>query len=259
MKRLVIGARCAIKIHSHTKNVQQLRADLRNGPSHVFNHHTHCSPTFCKVAAKTTESNQVVLQESHTEEVDTSVPGTLNAILAEELQQELETHNEEDEVRGANVSHEDQRKSIPDDLFFRIQRAGDRLVSMAPQLISNSTSNVAESFMNIRCKFDGGKYFNRIQRGSFQHCTYGAGLRFQLGPDWTSKVWPQTTGKEPGEVRTAFGECRVNEHNKMMKRKSTTEYKEKRKKAKYVLLYYTSCLEVRVISPFKVHHCKNLD
>lgn len=105
---------------------------------------------------------------------------------------------------------------------------------MAPQLISNSTSNIAESFMNIRCKFDGGKFFNRIQRGSFQHRTYGAGLRFQLGPDWASKTWSQTTGTEPGEFRMAFGERRVDEHKKMMKRKSTTEYKGKRKKAKYV-------------------------
>ena len=79
-------------------------------------------------------------------------------------------------------------------------------------------------FMNIRCKFDGGKFYNCIQRGSFQHRTYGAGLRFQLGPDWSSKAWSKTTGTEPGELRVAFGE--------KMKRKSTTKYKEQHKKAK---------------------------
>lgn len=170
----------------------------------------------------------MIIADSNTHDNNSSISSTLDAIL----QQETEIHNEEDEARGINASCD--RKNIPDDLFCRIQRAGDRLVSMAPQLISNSTSNVAEAFMNIRCKFDGGKYYNRIQRGSFQHRTYGAGLRFQLGPDWSSKSWSKTTGIEPGELRMSFSEHRVNEHEKMMKRKSTTEYKEKRKKTKYV-------------------------
>ena len=77
---------------------------------------------------------------------------------------------------------------------------------------------MAESFMNIRCKFDGGKFYNRIQRGSFQHRTYGAALRFQLGPDWTSKAWFQTTGTEPGVVRKEFDACREKEHENMMKK-----------------------------------------
>ena len=190
----------------------------------MFNDHAHCSSTFCKVSAQTTQTNQVQLSNSNDDS------DTLDEILSEELQQEVQAHNEEDEARGANSTYD--RKNIPDDLFFRIQRAGDRLVSMAPQLISNSTSNVADSFMNIRCKFDGGKFYNRIQRGSFQHRTYGAGLRFQLEPDWSSKAWSKTTGTEPGGLRVAFGEHRVHEHEKMMKRKSTTKYKEQRKKAK---------------------------
>jgi hypothetical protein len=239
MKRLVVGARCAIKMHSSTKNVQQLRKDLRNGPSHVFDDHTHCSSAFCKVAAKTTESNQVQLADDTMRDVDSvqgtsstdlDISSTVDAILTENVQQAVEIHNEEDEARGANASCN--RRNIPDDLFFRILRAGDRLVSMAPQLISNSTSNIAESFMNIRCKFDGGKFYNRIQRGSFQHRMYGAGLRFQLGPDWSTKVWSETTGATPGEVRTIFGETRVNQHEEMIKRKSSAQYKENRKKAK---------------------------
>lgn len=68
-------------------------------------------------------------------------------------------HEEEDEARGGNSSIN--RKSVPDDLFFRVRRAGDRLVSMAPQFITNKTTHLAECFMNIRCKFDGGKFYNR--------------------------------------------------------------------------------------------------
>ncbi len=109
-------------------------------------------------------------------------------IIDSELALESEEYTIEEEARGSDNTVN--RSEIPDDLFFKIQRAGDRLVSSAPALITNATSNLAECFMGIRCKFDGGKMYNRIQRGSFQHRCYGAGLRVQLGAGWASKVWP---------------------------------------------------------------------
>jgi len=54
---------------------------------------------------------------------------------------------------------------IPNDLLFKILRAGDHLVALAPQLITNRTSNLAECFMSTRAKFDGGKFYNRFQKG----------------------------------------------------------------------------------------------
>ena len=107
-------------------------------------------------------------------------------------------------------------------------------MSRAPALITNGTSNLAECFMGIRCKFDGGKVYNRIQRGSFQHRCYGAGLRFQLGPDWASKVLPRITGKEPGEVMKTYYDAQAQKHEKDMKRKDAEAYKERRKKARYI-------------------------
>ena len=158
MKRLVVGARCAIKMHSLTKDIEMLRKDLRNGPSHIFNDHRNCSATFCKVMAETVHSNQVQLEQSSSDD------NPFTSAFESLIQDEIVTHNDEDEARGADntVNH----KNISDSLFFKIQRAGDRLVSMAPQLITNATSDVAECFMNIRCKFDGGKFYNRIQRGN---------------------------------------------------------------------------------------------
>ena len=47
-------------------------------------------------------------------------------------------------------------------LFHDIQTALARLVSKA-------TTNLAESWMHIRCKFDGGKVINRSQSGSWEH------------------------------------------------------------------------------------------
>lgn len=72
---------------------------------------------------------------------------------------------EEDELRGGDNSVN--IKDIPEDLFFRIQRAGNRIVSIASQLVTKKPTNLAECYMNIRCKFDGGKFYNCVQRGSF--------------------------------------------------------------------------------------------
>ncbi len=41
-----------------------------------------------------------------------------------------------------------------------------RLVAKAEQLIDNVTTNLAESWMHVRTKFDGGKVINRSQSGS---------------------------------------------------------------------------------------------
>ena len=98
--------------------------------------------------------------------------------------------------------------------------------------MSNATSNLADCFTGIRCKFNSGKVYNRLQRGSFQHHCYGAGFRFQLGPNWASKVWPQVTGEEPGEVMKTYYDTQAQQHQKNMKRKDMSAYKKQRKRAR---------------------------
>ncbi len=244
IKRLATGARCAIKMHSKSGDVEKLRKDLRNGPSHVFNDHTNCSTSFCKVAAGISgtsppdkdNNNSSTSSQTSDDEVETehTLTGAIDNIINSELATEREEFTVEDEARGGDSTVN--RSDIPDELFFMVQRAGDRLVSNAPALITNATSNLAECFMGIRCKFDGGKVYNRNQRGSFHHRSYGAGLRFQLGPDWAPKVWPQVTGQEPGEVMKAHYDTRAPQHEKTMKRKATQKYKEQRKKARYMYI-----------------------
>jgi len=70
-----------------------------------------------------------------------------------------------------------------------IQRAVNRLVSKAPQLAKkmvvkitakythatgNFRTNLAEIWMHIRSKFDGGKQINRVQSNSWQARCAGA-------------------------------------------------------------------------------------
>ena len=73
---------------------------------------------------------------------------------------------------------------LPPNLLFEVERAGDRLVNKAAQLITNKTTNLSECFMSIRAKMDGGKQINRIQSGSFEHRCMAAGLSMTLGPGW---------------------------------------------------------------------------
>ena len=49
-----------------------------------------------------------------------------------------------------------------------IQIAISRLVGKVSQLLGNFTTDLAESWMHMRMKFDGGKVVNRSQSGSFQ-------------------------------------------------------------------------------------------
>ena len=78
---------------------------------------------------------------------------------------------------------------LPPGLLRGVDTIGDRLVTKAAQLVHNKTTNLCENYMSIRCKMDGGKFFNRIQSGSFQHRCMAAALRVQYGPGWVAHVW----------------------------------------------------------------------
>ena len=52
-KKLVSGARCAIKMSSkevdRREGIKLLKRDLLNGPNHCFSNHQHWSPDFCTI------------------------------------------------------------------------------------------------------------------------------------------------------------------------------------------------------------------
>lgn len=97
----------------------------------------------------------------------------------------------------------------------------------------NFTTNLAESWMNIRAKFDGGKQYNRSQRGSWDGRCAGAGLQQIIGPDWGPIIWEKSIGKEANPVFSAAGKTRVHEVENDRKRKSSEVVKQKRLATKY--------------------------
>lgn len=118
-------------------------------------------------------------------------------------------------------------------LHHDIQVQLSRLIGKADQLIGNQTTNLAESWMNIRAKFDGGKYKNRIQKGSFGYRCAGAGLRQNLGREWGPQAWKEMTQSSPNKVFIDTAERSAKIADKDRKRKATEEVKEKRRKSKY--------------------------
>ena len=185
--KITHGARCAIRKHSTTNNIDKLRNDLRAGPKHYLGRHETCDPSWCSEI-----------------------------------------------VNGQPNFHD-----LPPNLMFEVERAGDRLVSKAAQLISNSTTNLSECYMSIRAKMDGGKQINRIQSGSFEHRCMAAGLSLTLGPGWINTTWKHLFGA-CSTVTETFANRRKRKHEKDTKRKSSNEYKHARIEKRYHLTSSTT-------------------
>lgn len=117
-------------------------------------------------------------------------------------------------------------------MLHDIQVIVSRLVAKASQLIDNFTTNMAEMWMHMRCKFDGHKAFNRSQSGSWGHRCMGAGLRLNLGQAWGPQMWTEMT-KSQNQTYQAVSEEIEKKATKDRKRKSTDLAKNSRRQSKY--------------------------
>ena len=119
-------------------------------------------------------------------------------------------------------------------LLFEVERAGDRLVNKAAQLITNKTTNLSECFMSIRAKMNGGKQINRIQSGSFEHWCMAAGLSMTLGPGWIENTLEHLF-ESCSSITKTFSARRKRKHQCDNNRKSSDAYKKARIEKRYHL------------------------
>ena len=63
------------------------------------------------------------------------------------------------------------------------------VIALCLSFTGNFTTNLAEGYMHIRSKFDGGKQVNRSQSGSWEGRCTGAALRVNEGLTWGPKCW----------------------------------------------------------------------
>jgi len=104
------------------------------------------------------------------------------------------------------------------------------------QLIGNHTTNLAECWMHIRAKFDGGKVINRSQSGSWEHRCMGAGLRQNIGTEWGPQTWKNMTTTSPNKLFSITANHSAKKVEANTKRKATDKAKESRRKSKYLRL-----------------------
>lgn len=105
-----------------------------------------------------------------------------------------------EESRG-DVSYE---ASLDRDSIRDVSVMLDRMATKGSRLIGNYTTNLAESWMAIRMKFDGGKVVNRCKSGSWHYRCYGGGLRKNFGPAWPPIVYRRCTSNQPGSTFTTL-------------------------------------------------------
>ena len=74
---------------------------------------------------------------------------------------------------------------------------------------------------------DGGKYFNQIQSGSFQHKCMAAALWIQHGSGWTTTVLQSMGLSDELQLSNQFTIRRKQKHNRNSARKVCLKYKNK--------------------------------
>ena len=115
-------------------------------------------------------------------------------------------------------------------MMHEVQVALSRLVSKASQLIDKFTTNLAKNWMQVCCKFDGGKVINRSQSGSWEFHCYGAGLKQNIGKHWSPNTWKDVIESNPNQVFTNMTLSIARKADFDRKCKATDQSKENRRK-----------------------------
>ncbi|CAG2245735.1 unnamed protein product [Mytilus edulis] len=228
--RIVSSIRCAIRMRSlesdKRKAIKNLEHDITNCINHIYGDHSRCSD-FCKANLKDKSSAQAheAIDNDDTENIFDEQScfwneGTSNDALEESR---LSSH----------LSITDLMSCMRQDLSLILSRVAKKSAS----LLGNFTSNLAEMWMHVRTKYDGGKIYNHCNRGSWHNRCYAASLRFNKGIQWSPQTWEETTSSVSGHYYTTLYSKRLqclknNTKTKGKKEIKSRRYKRKMKSAK---------------------------
>ena len=93
--------------------------------------------------------------------------------------------------------------------------------------------NLMFNLCTCRCKMDGGKFYNRIQSGSFQHRCMAAALQVQHGSGWTTTVLQSMGYSDNLKLSNQFTIRRKRNHDHHLARKVSLKHKKQRFGARY--------------------------
>ena len=254
--RLVTAIRCAIKMRStQVQSVgfqgaaQKLRHDILNAVRHVFGHHSGCSADFCKAqqgfasdAASTTTAQDTEEPceaqlgpasdaASATTAEDTEEDSCDLMLEQQQLWQES-TGQSAEELEAARLDRPGGPVDMHKDIIMAVNRLLQPMADKVDRLLGNHTTNLAETWMGLRTKFDGGKMINRCHRSSWNTRCYGAGLRRNLGIAWSPVVWERVTGHQASAPFSRHYSQRVKGYLHTKKSASKPEVKARARKRK---------------------------
>ena len=218
--RIVSAVRGSIRFRSgelkdgkHTKDkaVSLLRKDIKNCVYHIFGYHKDCSD-FCR--AKTTDVIEEPSDKAEQEQGDDNIFEEQASYWKEGSSVEAQ----EKSRLGTSIEFSDVEQFIISDVSVLLSRIAEK----ADRLIGNTTTNLAENWMHIRCKFDGGKIYNLCYRGSWHGRCYAGGLRMNYGPEWSPVVWEKVTGTDAG----AYHRCTYRKRKRAL-RNATKHHQKK--------------------------------
>jgi hypothetical protein len=236
--RIVSAVRCAIRMRSGMANKSEaaklLSKDINNCVYHIFGKHNNCSSDFCK-AKNTTNLPENAAEEDPAEDID---------ILLQ--QQKFWTE-------GSSITEQEESRS---DLFMKdtdltseiikdVQKILNRVSEKSNRLIGNYTSNLCESWMHIRSKFDGGKVFNHCNRFSWNTRCYAGALRTNFGPEWVPTTWETKTNSKAGQICESFYERKRKQIQVNNNSKAKPDIKMKRWSKKSALLKQSKSCQAR--------------
>ena len=179
--RLENALRCAIRVRSkqysqkkldRTTAVKKLKAGITNSAYHIFGQNKDCSD-FCKAKTQSEEK-----QTSSDNQNETSCDSSENTTKLIDEQNDFwkegtSISSQEEARNGTTIDYHNVEQHIIKDVLLLLCKIAEKSV----RLINNSTTNLAECWMHIRTKFDGGKVHNLCNRGSWHARCYGGALR----------------------------------------------------------------------------------
>ena len=95
-------------------------------------------------------------------------------------------------------------KNVSYHLFAEIMAAVNILANKANRLVTNNTTNLAETFMSLVARFSGGKQINRSNSGGYHIRCQAAGLDYQNSAQWLSRSWKTSFGNSPSTVAKKY-------------------------------------------------------
>jgi hypothetical protein len=239
IRRITAGVRCAIIMRSKEENkneaIKKLRQDIRNAGRHVLGHHDMCSTDFCKHKK---DDLPPVLQNDDFEELQND-SGDVIICQSDYWRDSMQNlTKEETESLRKGGCFPTKIDSITHSLLKDVYIFLNRLAEKSNRLICNFISNLAEAWMNVRCKFDGGKMYNKCFKGSFYARCYGAALRSILGPAWSPIAFQQIFKKRPDKIFINTYKYRVNKRlnaNKSSKKKENILRRKRKREESSIL------------------------